>query len=184
MILFLYLQARQCADQTPLPVAPYQYPAIRTLLDAVFLRQLVRTQPRFAGPAIHHRIGEMVEMAARAEVAGIVNAQPDFAEGLSALGMLDAALGNKEDAIREGQRAVELLPPSKDAVVGPMLLQNLSTIHAWTGEKTAAIQELKEVTSMPSYLGYGILLRHPLWSPLRDEPEFKAILTSLAPAAP
>jgi TolB-like protein/Tfp pilus assembly protein PilF len=120
--------------------------------------------------------------AARVEVAATVAAQPDFAEGLSALGMLDAALANKDDAIREGQRAVELLPPSKDAVVGPLLLRNLSTIHAWTGEKAAAIQELKEVASMPSYLSYGLLLRDPAWARLRDEPGFKKIVASLAPA--
>jgi tetratricopeptide (TPR) repeat protein len=122
--------------------------------------------------------------AARLEVARIVNRQPDFAEGLSALGMVDAALGDKENAIREGQRAVELLPPSKDAIVGPLLLQNLAVIHAWTGEKALALQELKEVITMPSYLSYGMLLRHPLWSPLRDEPSFKEIVASLAPAAP
>jgi TolB-like protein/class 3 adenylate cyclase/Tfp pilus assembly protein PilF len=120
--------------------------------------------------------------AARVEVAAMVAAQPDFAEGLSALGMLDAALANKDDAVREGQRAVELLPPSKDAVVGPLLLRNLSTIHAWTGEKAAAIQELKEVASMPSYLSYGLLLRDPAWARLRDEPGFKKIVASLAPA--
>jgi TolB-like protein/class 3 adenylate cyclase/Tfp pilus assembly protein PilF len=121
--------------------------------------------------------------AARVEVSDMVDADSDFAEGLSALGMLDAALGNKAGAIREGQRAVELLPPSKDAVVGPMLLQNLSNIYAWTGENAAALRELKEVTSMPSYLSYGMLLRHPAWAPLRDEPGFKEILASLAASA-
>ena len=121
--------------------------------------------------------------AARADVAKMVDNQPDFAEGLSGLGMIDAALGEKEKAIREGKRAVELLPPSKDAIVGPILLQNLATIYAWSGEKAQALAELKEVTSMPGYLSYGLLLRHPFWSSLREEPAFKEILASLAPAA-
>jgi tetratricopeptide (TPR) repeat protein len=121
--------------------------------------------------------------AARVEVSGMVDADPDFAEGLSALGMLDAALGNKAGAIREGRRAVELLPPSKDAVVGALLLQNLAIIYAWTGENAAALRELKEVTSIPSYLSYGMLLRYPAWAPLRDEPGFKEILASLAASA-
>jgi tetratricopeptide (TPR) repeat protein len=95
-----------------------------------------------------------------------------------------AALGDKDNAIREGQRAVQLLPSSKDAIVGPLVLQHLAVIHAWTGEKALALQELKEVITMPSYLSYGMLLRHPLWSPLRDEPSFKEIVASLAPAAP
>lgn len=118
-------------------------------------------------------------LEARAEVARAVEAQPNFAEGLSGLGMIDAALGDKENAIREGQRAVELLPPEKDAVVGSLLLQNLATIHAWTGEKATALQELKEVTSKPSYLSYGMLLRHPVWAPLHDEPGFQEILDAL-----
>ena len=120
-------------------------------------------------------------LAARAEVARKVEAQPEFAQGLSALGMVDAALGDKENAIREGQSAVELLPPSKDAVVGPLLLANLAVIYAWTGENAAALQELKTVTGMPSYLSYGLLLRHPNWAPLRDEPGFQEILAGLAP---
>jgi TolB-like protein/Flp pilus assembly protein TadD len=122
--------------------------------------------------------------AARVEVARAVDDQPNYAEGLSALGMVDAALGDKDNAIREGQRAVELLPSSKDAIVGSLLLQNLATIHAWTGDKAAALQELKEVTSMPNYLSYGMLLRHPSWSPLRDEPSFKEILAHLASSPP
>ncbi|MEO7725197.1 MAG: tetratricopeptide repeat protein [Chthoniobacterales bacterium] len=122
--------------------------------------------------------------AARAEVARMIEAQPDFAQGLSALGMVDAALGDKENATQEGQRAVELLPISKDAVVGSLLLQNLATIHAWTGEKAAAVQELKTVTGMPSYLSYGLLRRHPIWAPLRDEPGFQEILAALAPPKP
>lgn len=122
--------------------------------------------------------------AARQEIARMVDNEPNFAEGLSALGMVDAALGDKDNAIREGKRAVELLPPGKDAIVGPLLLQNLATIHAWTGESAAALQELKEVATMPSYLNYGLLLRHPFWSTLHAEPGFKEILSSLAPATP
>ena len=136
------------------------------------------------------RLGNHTEAArkafnsARAEVAREVEAQPNFAQGISALGMLDAALGDKENALREGRRAVELLPPSKDAIVGPILKSNLAAILAWTGEKAAALQELKAATAMPSYLSYGLLLRHPIWAPLRDEPGFQEILADLAPPEP
>ncbi len=136
------------------------------------------------------RLGNDAEVArkafnsARAEVAREVEAQPNFAQGISALGMLDAALGEKENALREGRRAVELLPPSKDAIVGPLLKSNLAAILAWTGEKAAALQELKAATAMPSYLSYGLLLRHPIWAPLREEPGFQEILADLAPPQP
>lgn len=119
--------------------------------------------------------------AARTEIARKVEAQPHFAEGLSALGMVDAALGNNEDAVREGQQAVDLLPPGKDAIVGPLLMRNLAIIHAWTGDKAAALKMLRTVTAMPSYLSYGSLLRHPDWAPLRGEPGFEEIVASLAP---
>ena len=51
-------------------------------------------------------------------------------------------LGNKKDAIREGERAVELMPVSKSAVEGPMLIQYLAVIYAWIGDKDRAIERL------------------------------------------
>ena len=123
-------------------------------------------------------------LAARTALAHIPTERPNFAEGLSALGMIDAALGDEENAIREGSRAVDLLPTSKDAIVGPILLQNLALIHAWAGEKAAALAELAQVTSKPSYLSYGQLRLHPLWAPLRSEPRFQEVVTSLAPSVP
>jgi serine/threonine-protein kinase len=122
--------------------------------------------------------------AARAILAQVPTERPNFAEGLSALGMIDAALGDKENAIREGARAVELLPTSKDAIVGPILLQNLAIIHAWTGEKAKALEELMRVQTQPSYLSYGQLQLNPLWTPLRDEPHFHKIVDSFAPPSP
>jgi hypothetical protein len=41
---------------------------------------------------------------------------------MSVLGLLDAVLGRKEEAIQEARRAVEMLPISKDAVEGPPLV--------------------------------------------------------------
>ena len=70
--------------------------------------------------------------------------QPDYAAALCALGVVDAALGNKEDAIREGQRAVELMPVSKSAIEGAMLIEYLAVIYAWTGDKDRAIEQLAE----------------------------------------
>ena len=68
---------------------------------------------------------------ARSEAAKLVVDQSNNAEGLSVLGMADAALGHKEDAIREGRRAVELLPVTKDSAIGAMLLKNLALIYAF-----------------------------------------------------
>jgi TolB-like protein/class 3 adenylate cyclase/Flp pilus assembly protein TadD len=117
----------------------------------------------------------------RTEAAKMVAEQPDYPEGLCVLGIADAALGNKEDAIREGRRAVELLPVTKDAIIGPLLVQNLALIYAWTGEKDLAFEQLSIAAKVPGYLSYGELRLHPYWDPLRDDPRFEKIVASLAP---
>jgi len=53
--------------------------------------------------------------AARAEQEKIVQAQPNYGLALCVLGLIDAGLGRKEEALREGRRAVELLPVKKNA---------------------------------------------------------------------
>jgi TolB-like protein/class 3 adenylate cyclase/Flp pilus assembly protein TadD len=119
--------------------------------------------------------------SARNEMAKLVREQPAYPEALCALGMADAVLGNKEDAIREGRRAVELLPVTKDAVIGPLLVQNLALIYAWTGEKDLAFEQLSAAAKLPGYLSYGELRLHPDWDPLRSDPRFDKIVASLAP---
>jgi len=117
----------------------------------------------------------------RNEAAKLIADQPDYAEALCVLGMADAALGNKEDAIREGRRAVELVPVSKNAIEGALLIRYLAVIYAWTGEKDRALKRLDEAAKLPSYLSYGELLLHPRWDPLRGDPRFEKIVASLAP---
>lgn len=118
---------------------------------------------------------------ARAAVERTVREQPTYAQPLSLLGMIDAGLGHKEDAIREGRRAVELLPVSKDALSGPALVENLALIYAWTGEKEQACKQLAVVTSIPYDLSYGKLRLHPSWDLLRGDQCFEKIVASLAP---
>ena len=117
----------------------------------------------------------------RAEAAKLVAEQPDYAEGLCVLGMADAALGHKDDAIREGRRAVELMPVSKDAIWGPLLIQYLAVIYAYTGDKDLALEQLSFAARIPGNLSYGHLRLHPYWDPLRGDPRFEKIIASLAP---
>src|SRR5437667_679272 len=93
---------------------------------------------------------------ARMELDQMMRDQRDYAPALCALGVVDAALGNKEDAVREGQRAIELLPVSKSAIESAMLTQYLAVIYEWTGDKDRAIERLAEVAKLPgSHLSYG-----------------------------
>jgi len=119
--------------------------------------------------------------SARTEAIKLVAQQPGYAEALCVLGMADAALGHKEDAIREGRRAVELLPVTKDAIIGAQLVRNLAIIYAWTGEKDLAFEQLTIAAQIPGYLSYGQLRLHPSFDVLRGDPRFEKIVASLAP---
>ena len=118
---------------------------------------------------------------ARTEVEKLVSEQPSYAQAFCALGMIDAALGRKKEAVQNGRRSVELLPITRDAVDGAVLMQYLAIIYAWSGETEAALEELDSATKVPGYLSYGQLRLHPYWDPLRREPRFTQILESMAP---
>src|SRR5438552_2320663 len=118
---------------------------------------------------------------ARGEIAAVVARDPGFAPAISFLGMIDAGLGRKEEALEEGRHACELMPPSKDAIDGVVLAVNLAQIYVWTGEKDLAIERLQAVERLPTYLSYGLLELQPIWDPLRGDPRFEKIVASLAP---
>jgi serine/threonine-protein kinase len=119
--------------------------------------------------------------AARAEQEKIVQAQPNYGPPLCVLGLIDAALGRKEEALREGRRAVELLPVEKDAVNGPAMVAYLAMIAAWVGDKDLACEQLATAIRPSSRLSYGQLKLLPFWDPLRGDPRFEKIVGSLAP---
>jgi TolB-like protein/thioredoxin-like negative regulator of GroEL len=119
---------------------------------------------------------------ARKELEQTLRNEHNYAQGLCALGVVDAALENKEDAIREGELAVKLMPASQSAIEGSVLIQYLAIIHTWTGDKDRAIERLEEAAKLPgSHVTYGNLRLHPLWDPLRGDPRFEKIVDSLAP---
>jgi tetratricopeptide (TPR) repeat protein len=102
--------------------------------------------------------------------------QPDYAEALSVSGMANAALGHKEEVLREGRRAAELLPVTKDAVTGAEILRNLAATYAWAGEKDLALNQLEKVVRMFGPVSYGQLRLHPFWDPLRGDPRFDKLV--------
>ncbi len=97
------------------------------------------------------------------------------------LGLIDAYLGRKEEALREGRRAVELLTVETDAINGPHMIEYLAMMAAWVGEKDLACEQLATAISYPGRLSYGQLKLLPWWDPLRGEPCFEQIVASLAP---
>jgi TolB-like protein len=121
-------------------------------------------------------------LAARDEQQKRVNEQPGFGPPLSILGLIDAALGRKQEALAEGRRAVELLPVAKDATNGPDMIRHLAIIAAWLGDKDMACEQLAKSNPMEGYGStYGRLKLLPWWDPFRGDSRFEKIVNSLAP---
>jgi tetratricopeptide (TPR) repeat protein len=119
--------------------------------------------------------------AARSEQEKIVQAQPDYGPAWCVLGVIDANLGRKDEALGEGRRAVELLPVEKDSINGMQMIKYLAMTAAWVGEQDLALEQLATAARHPSDLSYGQLKLMPFWDPLRGDPRFETIVASLAP---
>ncbi len=101
---------------------------------------------------------------------------PNDASRHVVLGMILAGLGEKELAISEGKRAVELLPESEDALDGPKTTVALAQIYTWTGETDQALQILERSLSTPNGITIPFLRLDPMWDPLRSDPRFQALI--------
>ena len=119
--------------------------------------------------------------AARAEQQKVIQANESYGPPLCVMGLIDAGLGRKEEALREGRRAVELLPVEKDPINGIAMVKYLAVIAAWVGDKDLACEQLAIAIHPPSRLTYGELKLLPFWDPLRGDPRFEKIVASLAP---
>src|SRR6266446_2254518 len=122
--------------------------------------------------------------AARAQQEKRVQAQPDYGPTLCVLGLIDAGLGRKEQALEEGRRAIALTPLEKDIKNGSLVIQYFAITAAWTGEKDLALQQLETGLRAPAasqVLSYGALKLLPFWDPLRGDPRFEKIVQSQAP---
>jgi serine/threonine protein kinase/tetratricopeptide (TPR) repeat protein len=120
-------------------------------------------------------------ITAREKQEELVGTNPDNAGALCALGLIDAALGRKEEALREGRRAAELLPVERDAIGGRRMIEYLAVIAAWVGDKNLACELLGTAIRPPAPVTYGELKLLPFWDPLRGDPCFEKIVASLAP---
>jgi tetratricopeptide (TPR) repeat protein len=119
--------------------------------------------------------------AARAQQEEAVRARPDDGPVLCVLGLIDAGLGRKEEALREGRRALELAPIAKDSLDGADVLYFYAVICAWTGEYDLAIAQLETLAKIPAGITFGDIRLNPNWDPLRGDPRFERIVASLAP---
>jgi TolB-like protein len=118
---------------------------------------------------------------ARTKVEAQLGDQRDDALLLANLGLIDAGLLRKEDALREGHRAVQLRPMEDDAVDGAAVSTSLAMIHAWVGDVDSAIERLRFLAKTPGGPHYGQLKYDPAWAAVRKDPRFAEILNQLQP---
>jgi serine/threonine-protein kinase len=81
-----------------------------------------------------------------------------------------------EEAARAGEYAVELMPISKDAILGQQQAIELAKIYTRIGKFDNAINMIEELLSSPSEISVPLLRLDPVWDPLRDHPRFQALL--------
>src|SRR5437879_4396971 len=110
----------------------------------------------------------------------LVRESPDDAARHGQLGLILAGLGQKDAAIAEGKRAVELLPESRDAFDGPEVTAVLAQIYAWTGEHDQAFGLLDHLLVVPNGITVPGLKLDPIWDPLRKDPRYQALIEKYA----
>src|SRR5437773_2588847 len=134
------------------PVAAAQ--ALVALSDNTFGPEVIPLYRPFGEGVVARVRGDAAAVRAAFTIARVqqeeaTRAQPDYAPALCALGLIDAALGRKEEALREGRRAVELLPVARDSLGGADMIQGFAIICAWIGEKDLALQQLAISAQIP-----------------------------------
>ena len=107
----------------------------------------------------------------------------DVANYFAVTARFDAGLGQKEDAIREARRAVDLVPIATNSVSGPVYVDNLAWVYAWTGERDRALEQLEIVATLPGYTSYGDLRFNPRWDELRGDKRFDKIVAAAKAAS-
>jgi serine/threonine-protein kinase len=160
--------------------------ALRALGDSTFGDNATQFSVRFGEGLLARMINDETKARsafteARAQQEKIVKEQTNYGPALCILGLIDAGLGRKEEALREGRRAIELMPAAKDLFNGADMIQYFAVMAAWVGKKDLACEQLASAIRYGGPFSYGRLKLHPFWDPLRGDPRFEKIVASLAP---
>jgi serine/threonine protein kinase/tetratricopeptide (TPR) repeat protein len=108
----------------------------------------------------------------------------EYPEALAFLAATNAFSGQREDALRQIQRAVELMPIDRDPLNGVELLGQMAMVYAWIGERDKAIEQLLAIARLPDIPSAGELRLNPWWDPLRNDPRFSEIVSEAAKPIP
>jgi serine/threonine-protein kinase len=161
------------------------YPAALARLDRIPV-EVFQEESRFTPKLLLQADAELLlkqESAAREDyekarifLEAKINERPKDAAVHMSLSQTYAGLGRKEDAIREAKLAVDLLPVSRDAFVGPHCLTNLAEVYCRVGEYDKALDEIDHLLSIPSWFSVHELKISPWYDPVRNLPRYKQIV--------
>ncbi|MFL6515932.1 MAG: hypothetical protein ACJ8M1_13015, partial [Chthoniobacterales bacterium] len=162
--------------------------ALKDLGDSTFGDNAIQFSAKFGEGLLARAVKDEARAhaaftAARIDQEKLVQAQADYGPSLMALALIDAGLGRKQEALREGRRAEELMPLTKDATNGAAMIEFFGVLSAWVGDKDIAFENLTQALDHDSVTttSYGRLKLLPWWDPLRGDPRFEKIVNSLAP---
>jgi eukaryotic-like serine/threonine-protein kinase len=105
-----------------------------------------------------------------------VKERPENAAVFASLGKAYAGLRRQEDAIREGKKAMEMLPFSADKYMAPIYMVDMAEIHTMLGDYDEALNGIEEVLAIPFSFSVKSLTLEPRWDPLRSHPRYKQII--------
>ncbi len=193
----------QINAQTPSPIAfgikMTQLRLERNYAEVIRLLQARQARPPSASEtikaitqvelALHQRVAndtagaKVTAEQARNTVEQLCKNQPDNPDFAVLLSLAYAALGEKNSALKEAERAIKLLPSAKDRVYGPSFEEDFAAIQTMFGANSEAISTLARLLQMPYYGGFyfetpitpALLRLDPIWDPLRSDPAFQKL---------
>ena len=115
--------------------------------------------------------------SSRVQIEGMLNNKPRDERLHSALGVVYAGLENKEKALAEGRKGIELLPIEKEAYRGYYREWDMAIIYTLLGDYDKALEKINFILSIPGAFSVNVLKLDPLYDPLRNLSEYKAIIT-------
>ena len=149
--------------------------------ETMFTTTTAPTPKAFAEGMIHLLQGDKIKARAEFESAREISGKllleaPGDAARHAQHGLILAVLGQRQEAVAEGKRAVELRPESQDALDGPQGTAALAQIYAWTGESDEAFRLLDHLFAIPTNLTVPLFKLDPAWDPLRKDPRYQTLI--------
>jgi TolB-like protein/tetratricopeptide (TPR) repeat protein len=123
-----------------------------------------------------HDLARQSFEAARLELDQKVAKDPDDPRSHSALGVADAGLGRRVEAVREAKAGCDLAPASKDAIEALYRLEDRALVYTMVGRPGEAIAQLDDLLARSGWFTANVLRLDPRWDPLRPDPRFQALI--------